>query len=217
MLALAAFLLVVVAAILVATGVLSKGSASPAVSSLSKSTAKASVTRRDLVQQDTENGTLGYGDSQSVVNRLSGTITWLPSAGSVIRPGGVLFQVDGKPVILLDGGVPAYRALTASDSAGADIFELKRALSSLGYDSGGAITATDAWDAGTTAAIDRLQVAFGLPQTGTLELGRVIFLHGVRRVGSLLATVGSTGGGGLWRRVQAPRAPADLPPVPRCP
>src|ERR1700704_4553504 len=58
--------LVVAAAVLVATGALSRGRKAAATGALSSSIATAPVTRRDLVQQDTENGTLGYGDSQTV-------------------------------------------------------------------------------------------------------------------------------------------------------
>src|SRR3954462_9275522 len=61
------------------------------------------VKRRDLVQTDSESGTLSYAGPQTVYNRLSGTLTWLPSVGQAIKPGGALFKVDAKPVILMDG------------------------------------------------------------------------------------------------------------------
>src|SRR5579875_2219151 len=48
------------------------------------------VQRRDLVETDTESGTLGYADPETVYNRLSGTVTWLPHVGQVIRPGETL-------------------------------------------------------------------------------------------------------------------------------
>src|ERR671936_2591618 len=53
--------------------------------------ATAAIERRDLVVHDSQGGTLGYPGSRTVFNRLSGTITWLPSAGSVIKRGGRLF------------------------------------------------------------------------------------------------------------------------------
>src|ERR1700739_2649717 len=61
----------------------------------------ATVQRRDLVQTDTESGTLSYANPQTVYNRMSGTITWLPAVGQTIRPGQALFRVHGAPVILL--------------------------------------------------------------------------------------------------------------------
>ena len=46
----------------------------------------------------------------------SGTLTWLPSAGQVIRQGQVLYKTDnGSPVVLLYGQVPAWRALYEGD------------------------------------------------------------------------------------------------------
>src|SRR5690349_16806444 len=53
----------------------------------SQSSGSATVQRRDLVQTDTEAGTLSYAKPQTVYDRLSGTITWLPSVGQVIKPG----------------------------------------------------------------------------------------------------------------------------------
>ncbi|MCL2417812.1 MAG: hypothetical protein FWD04_00850, partial [Conexibacteraceae bacterium] len=41
-------------------------------------TGATSVERRNLVATDTESGTLSYASSQTVYNRLSGTITWVP-------------------------------------------------------------------------------------------------------------------------------------------
>ena len=66
----------------------------------------ATVQRRDLVQTDTESGTLGHGNAQTVYDRLSGTITWLPSVGQVVTPGQALFRVAGQPVILMNGTHP---------------------------------------------------------------------------------------------------------------
>ena len=58
----------------------------------------ATVRRRNLVQTDTEAGTLSYAKPQTVYDRLSGTITWLPGVGQVVKPGGTLFRVNGAPV-----------------------------------------------------------------------------------------------------------------------
>ena len=73
----------------------------------------ASVTRRTLTESSTVDGTLGYGSTLELYDRLSGTFTWLPSVGAVIRRGGTLFRVDDLPVVLMYGSVPAYRTLEA--------------------------------------------------------------------------------------------------------
>ena len=100
----------------------------------------ATVSRRNLIAQTQVDGKLGYAGSYAVVNQLRGTITWLPGLGAVIRFGHVLYRVDGTPVLLLRGAVPAYRDLaegaTADAVTGADVRQLNAALVALGYEIG---------------------------------------------------------------------------------
>jgi hypothetical protein len=161
-----------------------------------KGSGSATVARRDLIQTDTESGTLSYADSRTVFNRLSGTITSLPAAGTVVKPGGVLFTVDNSPVVLMDGALPAYRSLSDGVADGPDVRELEQNLVTLGYDPTHAMTVDDHFDAATTAAVDRWQAATGQTQTGTVTLGQVVFLPGARRVSAVSASLGSTGGSG---------------------
>src|SRR5258708_37479479 len=61
------------------------------------------------------------------------TITRMPvKAGDRVRPGHVIAEVDGRPVVLLRGRLPAYRDLHEGDH-GPDVAQLQRALESLGY------------------------------------------------------------------------------------
>src|ERR1700759_3048850 len=131
----------------------------------------STVKRRDLVQTDSESGTLSYAGPRTVYNRLSGTLTWLPSVGQAIEPGGALFRVDGKPVILMNGSTPDYRDLTPSDGAGQDIGELNRNLVALGFNPDG-IVIGDHWQAATTAGVEAFQASLSEPQTGRLSLRR---------------------------------------------
>src|SRR5581483_11815080 len=124
------------------------------------------VQRRDLVQTDTESGTLSYANPETVYNRMSGTITWLPSVGQVVKPGGALFKVDGKPVLLMDGRTPAYRTLSAADVYGQDVLQLNRNLVRLGFDADG-ITVDDEWQTGTTVGVQQLQASLGEAETGS--------------------------------------------------
>ena len=79
-------LLIAIAVVLVL--VLGARSPSPATAADARSAAgSATVERRNLVQTDTESGTLSYAGPQTVYDRLSGTITSLPNVGQVIRPG----------------------------------------------------------------------------------------------------------------------------------
>lgn len=159
------------------------------------STATTAIERRDLVETQTEDGTLGYADSRTVVNRMSGTVTWLPRAGTVVRTNRRLYAVDGKAVYLLDGSSPAYRAL-APGITGKDVAALERNLRALGKDPGRAMAVDGTWDGGTTAAVKRWQHDKALEETGTIELGRVVFAPGDRRVSSLELKVGASAGSG---------------------
>ncbi len=61
------------------------------------------------------------------------TLTRMPEkAGDRVRPGHVIAEIDGRPVILLRGRLPAYRDLHEGDH-GPDVTQLQRALLHLGY------------------------------------------------------------------------------------
>ena len=147
--------------------------------------------RRDLASTNSVDGTLGYAGDAAVINRLSGTITWLPSEGDVITRGHRLFEVDGEPVILMYGDIPAYRNLSAGKS-GPDVEELEANLSALGFDPG---TVDQEFTSSTAAAVADWQDSLDLDSTGTVELGRVVFMAGPRRVTSLSVSLGSSGSG----------------------
>ncbi|MBV8999660.1 MAG: hypothetical protein JO304_11395, partial [Solirubrobacterales bacterium] len=192
MLALVIAIAVVVAIIL---GTESPSSLKAASEGHNQSSGAATVQRRDLVQTDTESGTLSYANSQTVYNRMTGTITWLPAVGQVIKPGQALYRVNGAPVILMDGSTPAYRDLNSSDSDGQDILQLNRNLVALGFNPDG-IVVDDVWQAATTAGVELFQESLGETETGSLSLGQIVFLPGAQLVSTVDATVGSGGSGG---------------------
>lgn len=146
----------------------------------------ATVTRQTLSSQTQVNGTLGYDGSYDVINQAQGTITWLPALGAVIREGGVLYRVDGTPVVLLYGTVPAYRDLaegaTADAVSGRDVRQLNAALVSLGYATRAQLDPkSDEFGWQTKQALERLQKHLGVDQTGALRRGQVVFLpHAIR-------------------------------------
>jgi Putative peptidoglycan binding domain len=164
-------------------------------------TSLAAVTRQSLSSRTSVNGTLEYAGSYTVINQARGTYTWLPGAGRVVRQGQVLYRVDGKPVVLLYGRVPAYRSLaegaTASDVTGRDVEQLNRDLVDLGYASRSQLDpSSDEFSWATKAALERLQKHLGVAQTGKLALGDVVFLPHTARITKVQPTLGTSAASG---------------------
>ncbi|HEX5193059.1 MAG TPA: hypothetical protein VFW09_09665 [Solirubrobacteraceae bacterium] len=208
--------LAIAVAVVVVLVLRSQGSPSQSGSQAAGSTGLGVVTvrRRNLVASDTESGTLGYANPQTVYNRISGTITWLPSVGHVIMADQVLYRVADKPVILMYGSTPAFRDLDSHDPPGADITQLNRNLVRLGFDADG-IVVDDEWQAATTVGVEELQESIGVTPTGKLALGRIVFLPGPQLVSQLDATVGGTGSGGSGSGGSPAAAPLAASPSAR--
>jgi peptidoglycan hydrolase-like protein with peptidoglycan-binding domain len=187
----ALFAVPILVLVAVALAVLSGGGSEESASAEESGVPTAPVERRDLAERVSVDGTLGYAGSAEVITRMAGTITWLPAAGAVIGRGDRLLEVDGEPVLLMYGSVPAYRDLASGVSDGPDVRELERNLSGLGYDPG---EIDDSFTSTTAGAVAEWQEDLGLEQTGEVELGRVVFLSGERRVSSLDVALGSDTG-----------------------
>ena len=120
--------------------------------------------------------------------------TALPAVGEVISPGRALWSVDGQVVPLLPGTLTPWRAFRTGMTDGADVAALDQALIDLGDGDGLSVSAT--FTGATAAAIDRLQGSLGLPRTGSLALGAVVFEPAAVRVTAVHPLVGSTVAGG---------------------
>jgi peptidoglycan hydrolase-like protein with peptidoglycan-binding domain len=151
----------------------------------------AVVQRRTLIEHDTATGTLGYTDGLNVTAIQGGSVTWLPRAGTLIKPGQVLYRLDGQPTFLFDGSAAATRDFTQGMDPAPDVLELKRALRELGYDPAHQLTLGDDFDFATRAVIERWQQANHLPLSGSIPLGEISFQPGPRRVGQLQVVVGA--------------------------
>ena len=155
-------------------------------------TTTAEVARRTLRAQEEVDGTLGYGEARAVANQRQGTITALPAEGAVVTRGKALYRVDGKPVPLLYGRLPAWRALSAGVDDGPDVRQLEQNLVALGYDPDRVITVDSHFTWATRAAVRRWQEANGLEETGTFAPGDAVWQPGPVRVGQLEAAVGDS-------------------------
>ncbi|MEV0645456.1 peptidoglycan-binding protein [Phytomonospora sp. NPDC050363] len=154
--------------------------------------ATAEVTRQTLVDRRGETGELGYGEDKTYTSRLSGTLTRLPKGDATIKRGKAVCRIDDQPVVLLYGSLPAYREL-AVGSEGADVEQFEENLAALGY---GGFTVDETYSDSTATAAAAWQSDLGLPETGSLELGRVVYAPGSVRVKSLDAGVGDAVGPG---------------------
>ncbi|MFE7551272.1 peptidoglycan-binding protein [Streptomyces gardneri] len=137
-------------------------------------------------------GTLGYDAPTSVVASGRGTFTALPAVGSVVKAGGRLYEVDGRPVVLMTGIRPLWRDLGPGVTEGPDVEQLKRNLIGLGHADGLGLAVDEKFTKGTATAVKRWQKSLGLKQTGTVALGTVVMLPqaGVRvhKVGAQLGS-----------------------------
>ena len=200
----AAVVAVVLAVIAVAAS--SDGESENGAESASLST--ATVERTDVIETETLNGTLGFGDTDTVTYRTSaagittvtglasGIVTSVVAEGTVIVPGDVLYEVNTVPVVVLEGDTPQYRAFHSRMSNGSDVEQLEQALVDLGFDPDGDIDVDEDFTSATRDAIERLQESIGADDDGSLELGAVLFGPAATYVSVVLVDVGDQVGQG---------------------
>lgn len=76
----------------------------------------AEVVRTDLADETTYDAILGRPVATDLTAGVAGTVTWVPEAGTIVEPGDRLFAIDDKPVLLVEGEIPAYRAFQLGDT-----------------------------------------------------------------------------------------------------
>jgi hypothetical protein len=160
--------------------------------------ATARVTRQNLSAVTPVTATLGYAGSYPVTGRGDGTLTWLPSAGQVIRQGQALYETDnGSPVVLLYGSVPDWRSLDEG-AIGQDVSQLNHDLVHLGYADRTDITALGwnyySWE--TAYAVQRLEEHLGVSvPSGSLAPGQLVFEPEALRVSQVTGSLGGPASG----------------------
>jgi multidrug efflux pump subunit AcrA (membrane-fusion protein) len=179
-------------------GVFSPAATSGAAGRGASAPATAAVRRQHLSATRPVAATLGYAGSYPVIGRGGGTLTWLPSAGQVIRQGQVLYKTgNGSPVVLLYGRVPAWRAL-GEGITGQDVSQFNHDLVQLGY-AGRAGVAALGWDYyswETARAVQRLEEHRGVASPpGSLALGQMVFEPEALRVSQVTGYLGGPANG----------------------
>jgi len=183
---------VIAAGVAATTVALASGGGSATASGPAGGIATAAVIRATVASRQQVSGTLERAGAYTLVDQQpAGTLSELPSPGTVIGRGQALYRVDGQPVRLLYGSQVAWRTLAPGDTDGADVRQLKRNLVALGFTAHGALTVDDHFDWATAIAIEEWQHALGMPQTGFLPWGSVAFLPGAVDVTAQRAVPGS--------------------------
>ncbi|MGW4948015.1 efflux RND transporter periplasmic adaptor subunit [Actinoplanes sp. NPDC004185] len=149
-------------------------------------TATAVVKKDTLVDTETTDGELGYGDTTAHSGRLSGTVTAFAAEGSTVTRGQALYRIDDDPVVLLYGSLPAYRTLSSGDT-GRDVKQFERNLWALGYRG---FTVDRTYSSATASAVRDWQDDLGLAETGTVDPARIVYASGAVRVDSRTAEPG---------------------------
>ncbi|MGD9701708.1 MAG: peptidoglycan-binding protein [Acidimicrobiia bacterium] len=155
------------------------------------------IERLDLVIEEELSGRLGYGDAVELPAQRAGTVTWIAPLGSIVQPGAVLWRTDDRPVVLVRGELPAYRALSAGIE-GTDVGQLETFLVEAGH-----LDLADVGDpefgSATASAVRRWQEALGIKQTGRVELGDIVVWPGPVRVAEHVAPLGRESAGSVLK------------------
>jgi peptidoglycan hydrolase-like protein with peptidoglycan-binding domain len=192
---------VVVAAVCVLVAV--RGGHHPAAAARGPAVNTAKVERGPLSAMVSGAGILTYrarsdGSPYVVVNQASGVYTELPNPGDKVGCGDVLYRVNNRPVVLLCGTIPAYRALHVG-VRGPDVRQLNRNLHKLRYDvdAHARIGPGDTtFTSNTEQALRLLQRKKGLPVTGALATSDAVFVPEAIRIAKVSGQVGAPAGRG---------------------
>ncbi|WP_244942577.1 peptidoglycan-binding protein [Streptomyces sioyaensis] len=138
------------------------------------------ITRTDLVVSKSVDGHLDYAQRRAVKSPVEGTVTKAARPGRTVSLGQPLYERDARPVVLLYGATPMFRAMKAGDR-GPDVLQLERNLRDLGF--GSRLYVDTRYDAATEAAVKAWQKSLGLTDAnGRIGKGDLVFQRGPVRV-----------------------------------
>ena len=173
----------------------------------------ATVIKTDFVEETEVDGTLGFGDVESLPNLSSGIVTWLPEPGTVIGFGDVIYKINDEPVILLHGTMPMFRDIDENTSGALDVAQLQTYFVELGFSDVYPVTKS-AYDLSadryitsvTLSQIEQWQESVGADRTGVVKKSQIVFRSEAFRVDAVTARLGqSINGGSLVNITEARR------------
>jgi multidrug efflux pump subunit AcrA (membrane-fusion protein) len=149
----------------------------------------AQATRMTLQDTAAVQGTASHLTLGTLRAAGPGRVTKVDVAeGSTVNVGDELFQVDGRPVVALNGSFPFWRDLQEG-ATGADVAQLKAFLRAEGFYPSRAVD-DQSFDATTTSALKGWQRRHGFPQDGVLKASDTQVAGWPARVGPMKVGVG---------------------------
>jgi peptidoglycan hydrolase-like protein with peptidoglycan-binding domain len=144
----------------------------------------SSVQMRGTVYPATQYDVYASGSSSVYISKMK------VAAGETISNGEELAEIDGQPLFVLAGPVPAWRDLTPGES-GPDVTELQKALASLGYYDGG--DTSGFFGSATEDAVSSYyeHLGYSAPSSGGVPAADVVFLPSLPA--TVVAVNGTTG------------------------
>lgn len=116
----------------VGTAIMLHGGGSGTTTTQSTRADTTRVVRTDLANTQSVPGAIGYGVAKTV-QAAAGTVTWLPTVGTVVSRNQQLLRIDDQPVFLFYGATPMFRDLDTPNLVGRDVRVVADNLSALGY------------------------------------------------------------------------------------
>ena len=152
-----------------------------------------SIQKGDLAKKEEYNGTLRQTDKKILNSPTNGVVTFLPEEGSVVNFGEVLFIIDNKPVILLQGSTPFYRTLDLNSDPGVDIKQVEEALVYLGY-ADSTFVPDEVFDEQTSRMLNTLYIDYGIDTKSEITPTEQVLINQKQDEIELLENTVSDGG-----------------------
>ena len=155
-----------------------------------------SIQKGDLAKKEEYNGTLRQTDKKILNSPTNGVVTFLPKEGSIVNFGEVLFIIDNKPVILLQGNTPFYRTLDLNSDPGVDIKQVEEALVYLGY-ADSTFVPDEVFDEQTSKMLNTLYIDYGIDTKSEITPTEQVLINQKQNEIELLENIVSDGGTSL--------------------